>query len=331
MQSKKTYLQYPQQKGVALLYMLIIFSIIAVMASQIVTSLMLHTEKNARLLERTQAKHYALGAEQYVALLLEADFQSDKQKKRQVDHKKEAWNVKTVPYAVDQGQIDIVVIDEQSLFNLNWLRVESDNGKKNLNMFKNLLSQLSIDTELANHLQTWLGSAPDSSKGAAADNIYLVLTPPRRAGNIDMASISELRLVQGIDEESFEKLAPLVTVLPQSSKININTALPEIIMSISDKLTASDAANIIAARGKEGFAKLEDLSNIIDLKDKMNELRNAPLSFSSHYFTVYVTALYRDTVFYLKTRLFRNSEGSVQVLAREIGPNRYWAAFEKES
>ncbi len=311
--------------------MLIIFSIIAVMASQIVTNLMLHTEKNARLLERTQAKHYALGAEQYVALLLEADFQSDKQKKRQVDHEKEAWNVKTVPYAMDQGSVDIVVIDEQSLFNLNWLRAEGDNGKKNLTMFKNLLSGQAMDTELATHLLTWLGAAPDSAKGAAADNIYLVLEPPRRAGNTDMASISELRLVQGIDEDTFEKLAPFVTVLPQSSKININTALPEVITAISEKLTASDAAAIIAGRGEEGFAKFEDLSNIVDVKDKMNELRNAPLSFSSHYFTVYVTAVYRDTAFYLKTRLVRNSEGNVQVAAREIGPNRYWAAFEKES
>ncbi|WP_330925457.1 type II secretion system minor pseudopilin GspK [Candidatus Sororendozoicomonas aggregata] len=329
--NKKACSRYPQQKGIALLYVLIIFSIIAVMASQIVTNLMLHTEKNARLLERTQAKHYALGAEQYVALLLEADFQSDKKKKRQVDHEKEAWNVKTVPYAVDQGKIDITVIDEQGRFNLNGLRADGDNGLINLNMFKNLLTVLSIDTKLANNLQTWLGATPDSSKGAAADNIYLVLDPPRRAGNNNMASISELRLVQGMDEESFEKLAPCVTVLPQPSRININTALPEIIMSISNKLTASDAANIIAARGKEGFAKLGDLSNIIDLKNKMNELRVAPLSFSSHYFTVYVTALYRDTVFYLKTRLYRNNEGKVQVIAREIGPNRYWAAFKKES
>ncbi|MGB1272330.1 MAG: hypothetical protein ACPG5T_09660, partial [Endozoicomonas sp.] len=106
-----TLLSYPPslsgQRGVALIYVLLIFSLITLMASQIVTNLWLHTEKNARYLERVQAKHYALGAEQYIALLLEQDFDLDKKKKRMVDHEKEYWNIQRVNYPVDQGDIEV--------------------------------------------------------------------------------------------------------------------------------------------------------------------------------------------------------------------------------
>ena len=97
-----------RQRGIALLYVLLIFSMIALMASQLVVNLLSYTEKNARFIERVQAKNYAFGAEQYVALLLEADFQEDKRKNRQVDHEQERWNVSGVDYEIDEGHIDLV-------------------------------------------------------------------------------------------------------------------------------------------------------------------------------------------------------------------------------
>ncbi len=319
-----------RQQGIALIYVLLIFSMITLMASQMVTSLLLHTEKNARYLERVQAKHYALSAEQYVAYLLEEDFQEDKKKKRQVDHEKERWNITSVDFDVEQGDIELTVVDEQSRFNLNWLASEGNEGKKFLTMFQNLLKTQSLDVDLANRLQEWLGAAQDSSKGAAADNVYLVMDPPRRAANTEISSISELRLIQGVDPEVFERLTPLVTALPKNSKINLNTALAEVIQSISDKLTEGDAIAIIDGRGNDGFAKMDELANISAIKDKMADLKAAPVTFSSHYFSTYIKANYRDTTFYMKTLLVRSSEGQVQVAGREIGPNRYWVTTNKK-
>lgn len=320
-----------RQTGVALLYVLLLFSMITLMASQIVTSLFLHTEKNTRFLERTQAKHYALGAEQYVAYLLEEDFIEDKKKKRRVDHEKKRWNIKNVDYDIEQGYIEIAVVDEQGRFNLNWLCAEDDEGAHYLRMFQNLLRDLTIESELASHLQTWLGAAPGSAGGAAADNAYLLMTPPRRAGNTPMVSVSELRLVEGMNEAIFERLAPLVTVLPFDTQLNLNTALPQVLMSLSDKMTESDAMAIIEGRGNNGFAKLEELRDIIAIRDKMADIKMTPVSFFSQYFSTYIKATYRDTTFYLKTLLVRNSKGRVQVAGREIGPNSYWVKSTKDS
>lgn len=346
-----------KQKGIALIYVLLIFAMITLMASQLVTSLWLHTEKNARYLERMQAKHYALGAEQYIAILLEQDFESDKKNKRTVDHEKEAWNIEGVDYDVEQGDIEILMVDEQSRFNLNWLSDgggdvpgtgggalgllnnppqlanlqawQNDNADY-LEMLKNLLLTQALDPQLAYKIKDWVDSDQDAEEAGAEDLFYLSLENPRRTGDTEMVSISELKLIDGINADELEKLIPLVTVLPKASKINLNTALPELIRSISKNLTEGDAQAIADGRGEKGIEKMADLNNLPALSGKTAPLQNAPVEFSSSYFSAYIKATYRDTTFYLKSSLVRNPDGQVQVARREIGPSSYWATAKKE-
>lgn len=341
-----------RQQGIALIYVLLIFSLITLMASQIVTSLWLHTEKNARYLERVQAKHHALGAENYIALLLEQDAESDKKNKKQVDHEKEAWNVDSVNYDIEQGDIEITIIDEQSRFNLNWLADNAsvkqegesgaakkpqqqpvlDNDNANyIEMLQNLLLSQALDPQLAFKIKDWLDSDQEAAEAGAEDLVYLSLEQPRRTADTAMASISELKLIDGIGENELEKLIPLVTALPKSSKINLNSALPEVIKSISKNITDGDAQAIIDARGDRGIENMSALNNLPSLNGKAGVLQGAPVEFGSSYFSVYIKATYRDTTFYLKTLLVRNAEGQVQVAGREIGPSSYWAIAKKES
>ena len=350
---------YSRQKGIALIYVLLIFALITLMASQMVTSLWLHTEKNARYLERMQAKHYALGAEQYIALLLEQDFETDKKNKRTVDHENEAWNISSVDYDVEQGEIEITLIDEQSRFNINWLADSGGNAStpganpnnpnqqnqpppgsqgqqqaENLDyvqMLQNLLLTQAMDPQLAFKIKDWVDSDQEAAEAGAEDLIYLALEEPRRTGDTEMASISELRLIDGLTRDDLERLIPLMTVLPKSSKVNLNTALPEVIRSISKNITEGDAQAIVDARGDKGIEKLADLNNLPSLSGKTEPLQSAPVEFSSSYFSAYIKATYRDTTFYLKTSLVRNPDGQVQVAGREIGPGSYWVATKKES
>ncbi|OED41922.1 hypothetical protein ACH42_12785 [Endozoicomonas sp. (ex Bugula neritina AB1)] len=342
-----------RQRGIALIYVLLIFAMITLMASQIVTSLWLHTEKNTRYLERTQSKHYALGAENYVALLLEHDAESDKKNRRQIDHMNESWNVDSVDFDIEQGDIEITIIDEQSRFNLNWL-ADNDGGKGRsgaekqvqqsrifyqdnqygstnyLEMLKNLLLSQALDPQLSYKIKDWLDSDQNSAEAGAEDIIYQSSDQPRRTADTAMASISELKLIDGIGDNELEKLIPLITALPKSSKINLNTALPAVIQSISKNLTDGDAQAIIDARGDQGIESMAALNNLSSMKGKSGLLQRAPVEFGSNYFSVYIKATYRGTTFYMKTSLVRNGEGQVQVAGREIGPSSYWAITKKE-
>ncbi|WP_252176322.1 type II secretion system minor pseudopilin GspK [Endozoicomonas sp. 4G] len=320
-----------RQRGVALIYVLLIFAMITLMASQMVTSLWLHTEKNTHYLERIQARHLAMGAEQYVALLLEQDAEDDRKKKKIMDHESERWNIQEVGYAVDQGDIELVIVDEASRFNLNWLAAQGLDGQRFDGMFEKILQNLELNVQITSAIKDWIDHDQEPLETGGEDNHYLVMEPPRRTANAPFVSLSELRLVQGVGSLEFELLAPLVTALPDSSRINVNTALPEVFRALSDKLTEGDVEAIIDARSAEGFARLEDLARLPALKDKTVAFKEVPLDVASQYFTAYIKATYRDTTFYLKTLMYRNAEGQVQIAGREIGPNGYWVSAKKES
>lgn len=326
------------QSGIALIYVLLIFLLITTVASEIVMNLWLHTGKNARYLERTQAKHYALGAEQYVAWLLEQDFAQDKKNNRMVDHENEQWNVETINYDVEQGVIELQVQDEQSRFNLNWLADENNqsgeqgaekSGSPGVPMFENLLSTQSMDPQLAEKVARWMSKEQKSVSEGTEDQVYLSLVPPRRTGQTEMTSVSELMLIDGFNNEEVEKLLPYITVIPGSSKMNMNTALPEVIRSLNRNISEGDALMISNSRGYNGLSDIEELNQLVALSGKagiFNERnQNERVVFDSQYFSARIKATYRETTFYLKTNFYRSSDGHVQVVGREIGPSQYWA------
>ncbi|WP_067586793.1 type II secretion system minor pseudopilin GspK [Endozoicomonas ascidiicola] len=322
-----------KQSGIALIYVLLIFLLITAVASEIVTNLWLHTEKNTHYLERVQAKHYAMGAEQFVAMLLEQDFQQDKQNERMADSFNEDWNVRTVDYDVEQGKIELQVIDEQGLFNLNALaqppgqegKSREQSGPDYLAMFENLLQSQSMDPELAKKVRQWVSQA--QQKGvpeSAADAVYLSLDPPRRVAQMPMVSVTELLLVDGFSQPNVEKLLSYITVIPVTAKMNINTAPSEVIRSINNNITEGDVLLINQSREYTGLATMDELNRQVALAGKAGMFPENVVGFFSQYFSVQIKATYRDSTFYLKTLLYRNNEGHVQVIGREVGPSHYW-------
>lgn len=301
----------PRQQGIALIYVLLIFLLITAVASEIVTSLWLHTEKNASYLSRTQAKQYALGAEQYVAWLLEQDFLQDQKKQRMVDHNLELWRVTTTNYEVEQGVIELQVEDQQGRFNINWLlrpEAKTKGGSPYLAMLENLLAGMSVNPQLAGAVQQWLNR--DQSPLSA---------------RTEMVSVSELMLVEGVTQEDVTRLLPFITAIPGRTKLNVNTAPVEIIRALHQNITEADAVMIKNGQGTSGLANAEELSQLVALSGKemlFNDgLRQGGLlAFNSHFFRARIKATYRDTTFYLTTLFHRNREGRVEVVSRELGP-----------
>lgn len=317
MATKSSLIRRPAQQGIALLYVLLIFLLISSVASEIITNLWLHTEKNSHYLERIQAKQYALGAEQYVAWLLEDDFLQDQKKQRMVDHSSEQWHVDTTGYDVEQGSIELVVEDEQGRFNINWLLTKPSGGKTAddspyLSMFENLLASQYINPQLADNIQRWLRQDLSGSG------------PEQPSAQKEMVSVSELMLVDGVTREDIAKLQPFITVIPAWSKMNINTASTELIRALHENLTDADALTIKNSLGDNGLANIEELRRMVALSDKeslLNERlrKGGLLAFNSRFFSARIKATYRDTTFLLRTLFHRNRDGRVEVVAREIG------------
>ncbi len=120
------------------------------------------------------------------------------------------------------------------------------------------------------------------------DNYYLKQKPPYSAPHRPMAKASEIRLVHGITQELYSKLAPYIVALPTNkAAINVNTAPELLLMAIGKKMTKTTAEFIIDDRADSpytsvaNFQKSSNLTNVV--------IDSSLISISSDYFLVKAT------------------------------------------
>ena len=95
--------------------------------------------------------------------------------------------------------------------------------------FETLLNLLDIDARLAANLSAalvdWQDRDSQISSGGAEDFTYLGLTPDYRAANTAFSSVMEIRAVQGMSAQIYERILPFICAREagQISRININT------------------------------------------------------------------------------------------------------------
>ncbi len=326
-------ISHHRQQGVALIYILVLFALMTVVASRMTTDLLFQAEKNIALLERQQARHYAYGGEQYVALLLEEDFQEDKKRKRHTDHPGKSWYLTNSDFEADEGRIELTVVDEQSRLNVNSVLAKKKVAEKNLKILSNLFLSLDVDPQLAERIKDWVDRDQEPGlAGGAEDAAYHQKESPHRTADSAMASVSEIRLLDGMDEITYRLIMPYLSTLPADATVNINTASPLVIRALSEKLTDVEVKAIIDGRGKGGYASRDDVMKLPQLKGKTEGgLKDAAFDVTSRFFRVYVRAEFRDSVFHMQSRLVRNSEGKVEVAERIFGTVPDWALADRKS
>ncbi len=357
-----------KQQGVALIFVLMIFVIMTVIASRIVTDLQLNTEKTVRLLEYQQANHYALSGEQFAIMLLEEDALKDKQADKLVDHWFEAWAANDQALETDDGEITMLVVDDQGRFNLNLVTgaqtstadtsTDSNTGDSSANSsegntqnpasaatsktsndltavgasaLSRLLEMYNIDARLVERFQDWTDDNQEPRPAGAEDNEYLMGDVPYRTGDTDIVSASELRLLNVLTPQDYQRLVPLISVLPPGVGINMNTVTAESLVALGKSLSLAEAKSFIDSRPVEGFAEIKEVVEHPLLKDKLIDGADKLMTLNSHYFSVYTKARFRDMTYYLHSQLARDSNGKVTVIAREIGTFPKWVERLRES
>jgi general secretion pathway protein K len=242
-----------RQRGVALVTALLVVSLATVAAVAMATRLQVDVRRTGNLLHGEQAYAYALAAESWAEVILRRDANDSK-----IDTLAEDWATALPPIAVEGGFVNGHIEDLQGRFNVNNL-VGAD-GKPSvpdLEYFKRLLGVLEIEPGLATALLDWIDADINATyPDGAEDDVYLLETPPYRAANRPLVSISELRLVKGYSAEIIALLEPYITALPEPTAINVNTASPVVLQALHAELGPMDAEQIIAARGDDGFPEL---------------------------------------------------------------------------
>lgn len=243
----------PKQSGVALITALLIVALATIIAVNMSSRQQLDIRRTGNLLNHEQAYLYLLGAEDWAKQILLQD-QTDK------DSLDEIWAMQLPPLPVLGGTVQGQLYDLHRCFNVNNLiQTNGQVNEINQQYFERLLTLLDLPITLSQQLIDWIDKNQDISlPNGAEDNAYLALTPRAyRTANQLLFHRSELNFLLTIDAKTFAKLSPYVCALPTKTRININTAPLEMLLSLHENLKPNDIQAIIAQRQEQGFGSVQ--------------------------------------------------------------------------
>lgn len=232
-----------RQYGVALLTVLLVLALATVTIVAMSSERQLDIRRSENQLRGDQAWAYVHSLESWAVTRLQ-DQAGDWQKPLRLS---------------EDGGVELrASLDElQGKLNLNNLLVDGEVSEADRKRMQRLLTLLELRAELLDAILDWIDADGDIRYPfGAEDEAYSHKEPPRRASNRQFADVSELRLVQGVTAEIYDKLRPYITAVPGYAHINVNTASPQVLRCLADDISADRAASIFRASGKP-FTELE--------------------------------------------------------------------------
>ncbi len=275
-----------QQKGTAIITALFIMTIVAIAATAMSIRVQIDIRRTMLTTNAEKLFHLAQGTQYWAISVLRNDV-----KNKNISQPQQA-RVDTLPQQFAQQKQDNALIsgqlwDAQSRFNINNL-----SQVKYFLAFQRLLTAV-VPTLSQQQTQTITLAISDwvnlrkSAISSQFDKVYSKANPPYQAAHQFMASISELRLIAGINAKLYQQLQPYLIALPQVTPININTATAPILISLG--FNAQQAAQIISARTEtHGFINMQAFQKIISQlqqnDDTQRTYSNDDITLNSEYF-----------------------------------------------
>ena len=263
------------QRGTALIMAMLVVAAAATLVAGALwqQSALVREAENERAL--AQARWLLRGAIDWAGVILQEDARTTS-----VDHRGEPWAVPLAdtrlnendgrPPAYIAGGID----DEQAKFNLRNLAAADGVDRAQLEVLGRLLALLGIDGAYAERI---------------ARRTVAALAARRAEADLGRAFADELLQV-GLEPDALERLRPFVTVLPEATALNVNTAAPELLAARIPSLALVDAKRVVAARDRAYFKDLGDvLQRLRQFAPQANE---SGLAVATRYFSIEGTITY---------------------------------------
>ena len=299
-----------RERGVALITAVLVVAIAAIIATSMMKRQNFDTQRTANIIHRDKAIAYALGAEHWAGVELSKDAEMNN-----YDHLQESWAYELPPLPIDGGYINGKLQDLQGRFNLN-----SVLDPLQAERFIRLCQAIDVEPDFIPALQDWIDGNTEVRVDGAEDESYTLMNPPYRTANRYLADTSELLLVKGVSVEDYNILTFYTSALPGGSGINVNTASPLLLQSLTYDLTPADVEMIIALRTNKPY---QDIDVFVEEKTFAGkEISEDHLTVSSQYFLLTANVMLGDVPLTLQSVLYRTTTGTITVMQRRFGPTR---------
>lgn len=199
--------------------------------------------------------------------------------------------------------------------------LNEDINQRQCQLLERLLAVLEIDSAdiapILKSIADWIDEdAEPRFPDGAEDAEYVGLTPPYLTANRPFTSVSELRLIKGIDAEVYNKLAPYLSALPAANTpINVNTLTPPLLAALSNQsISLEEAQTRFENPPDEGYKNPQAFLEAQSITGIESDL----LSVNSEYFLVQVEARVGDGRAQLQSLLQRESANKTRILMQSF-------------
>ncbi|MFK8010845.1 MAG: type II secretion system minor pseudopilin GspK [Marinicellaceae bacterium] len=255
-----------KQKGVALFVTLLVVTIATLLATEIWFNNTLDISRQYNNRSSYQAKHYANGMALYAVDVLRLDYEEN----ATFDNRSEPWNQVITGIELDDAVLSGKLTDLDSKFNLNNLFINGAIDPVSFEYFNRVLGNLEIELSVADKIIDWIDPNQIPLTQGAEDSFYLSRSPSYRTAGQHFVHISELKLIDGINEQIYQRLKSYVTVLPiinsKPTKINVNTASSLLLKSLDNRISSKEAVNLYND-GNASHKSLQEFFNHPTIRD----------------------------------------------------------------
>ena len=250
------------ERGAALLTVLLLVAIVGAMAAATMERLALATRQASNANAMEQASAWSRAAATMALVRIEAVMR-DRPTRITLQG---GWSDHPFALPIPDGTATARVRDGGNCFNLNSLVVRTGVDSYAVSMpgvvqFARLLRLLGVPggDNIAAATADWIDTDGDPIAGGAEDAAYSGFQPAYRPADTLMADVSELRTVTGVTAQAYATIAPYVCALPTTrpAAINVNTLPPErgaLIAALApDTLGTEQVRRALLARPVDGW------------------------------------------------------------------------------
>ena len=205
-----------------------------------------------------------------------------------VDHLGEPWALTLPATPIENGSIQGRIVDAQGLLNLNDLGHDTAAGTLARARFTRLFARLGVPASALDVIADWVDADGAARPGGAEDAWYRAQRSASLAANAPIVRVAELAALRNFTPQAADALAPFVAALPPETKLNVNTAPPEVLAAAIAGLDAAGVARLVALRREQPFVNISDLRGRLPAGATLDN--EAAFSTGSDYFLVTVVA-----------------------------------------
>ena len=269
--------------GVALVITLLVLTLLLTIILEFNLGMRVEARAAANFRDDMKAYYLARSGITFAMALLEEDSRTE----ARYDSLDELWAQKIPPIPVGDGLVSVTITDEDSKINANKLAagfgaVTGDNMRALMVRFLDLFE---LKSDLSDTIADWIDPDDTERPNGAESGYYEGLEEPYEARNRPLDSLLELRLIKGMEGDTFDRLKNMLTV-NSDGWINVNTASKQILMSLSDDMNGDIADEIMAFRTENPFQNKLDVRNNISISENVYTDISKFIDVTSNYFSI---------------------------------------------